>query len=50
MDAAEMVDQMKARLKDTLIDRKEFEIEFLALKKNYLNLKDKSKQLNEHSN
>jgi len=30
---------MKARLKDTLEERKDFEMEFLALKKNYLNLK-----------
>jgi hypothetical protein len=36
---------MKARLKDTLEDRKEFEMEFVSLKKNFMRLKNTNRDL-----
>ena len=42
-----MVQSMKARLKEALEDKKEFEIEMLALKRNFLKAKNRAKQLEE---
>ena len=44
-EAEAMVMQMRERLKDTLQDRKEFEMEFVSLKKNYMKLKQQAKDL-----
>ena len=44
-----MVEQMKGRLKDTLEEKKEFEIEFLQLQKNFLKLKAENKAFKENA-
>jgi len=44
-NAQAMVASMKLRLKEALEDKKEFEIEMLALKRNFLKAKNKAKQL-----
>ena len=39
----EMVEKMKTRLKETLDEKKEFEMEYLQLQKNYLKTKNQLK-------
>ena len=40
---------MKTRLKDSLEEKKEFEIEFLQLQKNFLKIKNENKTLKENA-
>ena len=42
-----MFDEMKSRLKEALDDKKEFEIEFLQLQKNYLKVRNQAKDISE---
>ena len=38
----QMFDSMKSRLKETLDEKRDFEIEYLQLQKNYIKLKNES--------
>ena len=40
---------MKTRLKDTLDEKKEFEIEYLGLQKNFLKTKNENKLLKDNN-
>ena len=42
-----MFEEMKSRLKEALDDKKEFEIEFLQLQKNYLKVRNQAKDISE---
>ena len=44
-----MFDEMKGRLKDALEEKKEFEIEFLQLQKNYLKTRNQAKEISQSS-
>ena len=44
-----MFDEMKGRLKEALDDKKEFEIEFLQLQKNYLKTRNQAKEISQSS-
>ena len=42
-----MFDEMKNRLKEALDEKKEFEIEFLQLQKNYLKVRNQAKDISD---
>ena len=46
-NAKKMVDDMKVRLKEALEEKKEFEIEYLSLQKNFVRLNKENKAMKE---